>query len=167
MGFKGLIYNGVDYSDKFEISTNGKIRRKDSIKLLKTYIHKNGYEIICVSLGSRNKKKMFKIHRAVACTYLGNEKNLPEINHKDGIKTNNDISNLEWCTRKQNIHHAIKLGVFYFPENTTPKIKVRCIELDLIFKSLSEAGKFININKWRSSRWCISRCCSNDRQTHY
>ena len=55
--------------------------------------------------------KLHSIHRLVAETYIPNPNNLPEVNHKDGNKRNNDVSNLEWTTRKGNAIHSWKTGL--------------------------------------------------------
>ena len=107
--YKGLIYQGKDYSYRFEISDDGKLRNIITGTIYKTTYSKKGYEAVCVSLGSKNNCKLFKIHRCVAETFIPNPNNYPVINHKDGNKSNNHISNLEWCTHSQNAYHAFQL----------------------------------------------------------
>lgn len=78
-------------------------------KLLKKMINTSGYKAIdlCV-LG---KRKAHRIHRLIATAFIPNPLNLPCVNHKDGNKLNNDISNLEWCTYSENSTHAHKTGL--------------------------------------------------------
>ena len=74
-------------------------RKERKIQLLP-----NGYHQIHLRI---NKKlKVYYIHRLVAECFILNPENKPEVNHKDGIKTNNDISNLEWVTRSENERHS-------------------------------------------------------------
>lgn len=108
--WKSLIYN-KEIFERFEVSTDGKIRNVQTHKVYKTYINKNGYLQICVSLGNRNKKKVFRVHKAVAETFIPNLESKPEVNHKDGNKLNNCISNLEWATSSENTVHAYNTGL--------------------------------------------------------
>lgn len=103
------IWKDVDgYFGFYQISNFGRLKslyKKEEI-IIKPHIYKNGY---CrVRLWDREKRK-FKdtyIHRLVANAFLENPKNLPEINHKDENKQNNNINNLEWCDRKYNCNYG-------------------------------------------------------------
>lgn len=74
---------------------------------LKPQLNSYGYNHIVLSRGHRTRT----IHRIVAETFIPNPKKLPQINHKDGIKTNNRVENLEWCTASHNVRHAYANGL--------------------------------------------------------
>ena len=79
-----------------------------------------------VGLQKDGKLKTHRVHRLVAAVYIPNPDNKPMINHIDGNKANNNVSNLEWCTAKENTKHAIDNGLFHFntseqSANITPK----------------------------------------------
>lgn len=107
--WKTLIYRGEEYP-RFEVSNCGKLRNAITGTEYKLNIA-NGYYSVCVSLGSRNDKKLFKAHRAVAETFIPNPENKPTINHKDGNKLNNNVDNLEWATYSENTQHAFDTGL--------------------------------------------------------
>lgn len=72
-------------------------------------VAKNGYYRVGRYLGTEDgvhKKKYYHIHRMIAELFIPNPDNLPQVNHIDGNKLNNDITNLEWCTTSHNIQHA-------------------------------------------------------------
>ncbi len=64
-----------------------------------------------VMLSHNTKSKTYKVHRLVGMTFVNNPNNYPEINDKDGVKTNNFPENLEWCTTQQNIDHSNMTGL--------------------------------------------------------
>lgn len=110
--YKGLIYQGKDYSDRLEVSNFGNIRNSKTKHVYKQSVNNTtGYLGVCISLGSRDSKKLFKTHKAVAESFIPNPNNLPIVNHKDGVKTNCCSSNLEWCTHSYNGKHAYKMGL--------------------------------------------------------
>lgn len=106
--------NGLENIKGYKICSNGDVisyikrhnhnyivatepRRK-----LKPFKNKKGY--LCVDLNS----KSFRIHRLVALAFIPNPENKPQVNHIDGNKCNNNVSNLEWCTNSENQLHAFK-----------------------------------------------------------
>jgi len=75
-----------------------------------------GYKFVGLGCGKRGKKKNIAIHRLVAQAFLDNPNNYKEVNHKDGNKANNNVNNLEYCSRSQNMLHAYKLGLHKPPQ---------------------------------------------------
>lgn len=105
------IWKIIEDYPQFEVSTCGNIRRIATDKVLKLHINKQGYLVVCVSLGQRGKQKLFKIHREVAKAFIPNPENKPQVNHIDGDKLNPHVTNLEWATCSENIVHARTNGL--------------------------------------------------------
>lgn len=115
--WKTLVYQGKEYN-KFEVSTDGQIRNANTQMVYKMHLNKTGYWQVCVSLGSRKNKKIFKVHKAVAETFIPNPDNKVTVNHIDGNKQNNEINNLEWATYSENTQHATKMGLTNHAQGT-------------------------------------------------
>jgi hypothetical protein len=102
------------YEGIYEVSNLGRVKSLKRKKILidiilKPNVNKYGYKYIVLS---KNKdKKTFAIHRLVALCFIDNDKNKPCVNHINGVKTNNFVHNLEWCTYSENINHALKIGL--------------------------------------------------------
>lgn len=88
------------------VCSKGILRKR---KLLKLRQHKNhkGYQMVSL-YDSNQLKKGYSVHRLVAITYIPNVEILAQINHKDGDKQNNHVSNLEWISNTDNIRHSFK-----------------------------------------------------------
>ncbi len=97
-------WKSIKNFDRYEISNLGNVR-----KVLKGYINADGY--ISIGLTDNNGNRQTKrIHRIVCDTFIPKEIGKEIINHKDGIRDNNELLNLEWCTPQENTLHAIKSG---------------------------------------------------------
>ena len=101
----------IDYDDfiRYGISDSGRVKNLKTNKILKAEVDKDGYLKVNLYLG--DVKKHFFVHRLVAIAFIPNPNNLPQVNHINGIKTDNHPENLEWCDCQYNITHAIKTGL--------------------------------------------------------
>ena len=124
---KGFFMKEIEgYEGLYSVNKNGEVwshkKYKHKGKFLKQYKTKNGY--LTVGLSANRKRKTFLVHRIVAKAFIDNVNCYPEINHIDGDKTNNHVSNLEWVTSSYNQIHAIKNGLQKF----TDKHRMTAIE---------------------------------------
>lgn len=127
-------------------------------RIIGTKTNRLGYKE--VALCKDGKMKTVLLHRLIALHFIENPDNLPCVNHKNGIKADNRLENLEWCTKSQNTKHAYdnNLGGFRESANAgieamnkeTQYVLIRLITPDgeeLQFKSSSEAAAYLNIDK--------------------
>ena len=115
-----------NYEGIYAVTEDGKVWSYKRKKFLSPGISR-GYLI--VELHKAGKTEMRLVHRLVAETYLNNSDNLPQVNHKDENRLNNNVTNLEWCTQKYNINYSHAKAVY-------------CIELDKTFNSIKEAAQY-------------------------
>lgn len=95
----------IEFDSLYEVSFDGHIRNKVTKRVIREFAGKDGY------LRTQLHGKTTLIHRIIAAAFIQNPDDLPEVNHKDGNKRNNAVSNLEWVTRSENQAHAYKLGL--------------------------------------------------------
>ncbi|QNI20398.1 HNH endonuclease [Bacillus phage 1_ICo-2020] len=128
-----MVYNGKGYF----------LKPSRELKLQKSH---KGYYVFSVGKGKTS--KTWPVHRVVAITFIPNIANKPQINHKDGIKTNNNISNLEWCTNSENQLHAYKNGLNKRSEKAgKSKRKVICIDTNTVYDSIAECARDLGYKK--------------------
>lgn len=117
-GFEGI----------YEISNFGNLKSFKKEKngyILSNVNKKKGY--VSVILKSKELKKSTRIHRLVAETFLENPENKSQVNHINGIKNDNRLVNLEWCTSSENVNHSIRMnenqlnGMINYNQNIRPK----------------------------------------------
>ena len=103
----GAAWAGVAEAPLYEVSTDGEVRRIGTTALREQAIAGRDYAQLNLNCGGRT--KTVKTHRLVAKAFLRNDDGLPAINHLDGVKTNNHVSNLEWCTHRDNSLHSSRV----------------------------------------------------------
>jgi hypothetical protein len=119
---------------------------------LKLKENEKGY--LKVRLSKNGKAKTYRVHRIVAEAFLENPNNYKEVNHIDENKTNNNVNNLEWCTREQNIEHSIKSGSFIIRPVIQYDLQGNIIKR---YKSVSEAERETGIFKTHISKCVLGR----------
>lgn len=129
---------GIYVSDRGEV-----FRRVDGAYcLLKSRPDKQGYRIVSIR-DKDGKSHTLKIHRMVAQCFIPNPENLPYVNHKDGLKFNNNVNNLEWCTPQYNRIDALKNGLAkMYTVRVTNKLTGEVQE----YKGYKEVAEVFNCN---------------------
>lgn len=133
-------------------------------KIIKESTDKNGYLLTKLSINGI--RKTYKVHRLVASHFIDNPNNKPEVNHKNGIKDDNRVENLEWSTSKENSIHARETGLTHVGE------KIYCSKLtndDVlnIVKLRNEGKKLKEISMLYPVGFkTISKIVNGDRWSH-
>ena len=158
--------------DLYSVSDQGKIRNDKTKRLLKGGLDSDGYpQLILCKNGSRYNRK---VHRIVAESFIPNPDNKPQVNHIDGNKQNNSVSNLEWCTNQENQNHfwqnlnnedhkANRInshkGKGLLSDNPNAK-SVKRLEDGKIYKTIKEAAADLGISYIH-----IGEVCNGKRKT--
>lgn len=145
--------------------TNGKYLVSNfgrSARVLKIAKGTTGYNHFRPTINGR--KKTGYLHRQIAKAFIPNPKNLPVVNHRDGNKLNNKVSNLEWTTASENTKHAFRLGLMRgisFPRPWMRKVVLSSKDgTSKIFPSITEACRILGI-----SRTSIENCLKGRSKT--
>lgn len=133
------IWKDIAGYEGYQISNHGRVKSHyKTARILKPYLNTDGYLNIDI------KKKQYKVHRLVAEAFIPNPENLPQVNHKDENKTNNNVTNLEWCTAEYNINYSHSKQII-------------CIETGQTYSSIKDAALQLNLNSSYISNACKGR----------
>ena len=140
----------------YTLHKDGRIYSKYSQRFMKATVDVTGYPIIVLT----NKSGKFKksLHRLLAEHFLPNPDNKPQVNHKDGDKTNYTLDNLEWATAKENCQHAIQTGLTQSRDEAryTAVLKI-CLETGEVlgeYPSVTSAAKLHGIHQPNLTKVC-------------
>ena len=97
------------YEGMYCVSNFGRVKsfKRKKAMILKPFYNMDGY--LNVELRDSKSRKTISVHRLVAIAFVPNPLNKPQVNHIDEVKTNNNISNLEWVTQKENMNHGTRI----------------------------------------------------------
>lgn len=135
----------------YMVSDCGEIISLNINKPICQWVDNVGY--LQVNLRKEGKKYYKRVHRIVAETFIPNPLNLPQVNHKDGNKRNNNIDNLEWTNNKQNTLHGYQNNLYHSNKRS---IKIEVFDKNNTYintyKSIRETAEKLNINRKTLSR---------------
>lgn len=181
----------INYEGLYQVSNMGRVRSLDRWitykdgrealfkgKILHLNCNTSGY--LEVHLCKQSKGKMIGVHRLVAQSFIDNVDNLPEVDHIDGDKTNNNVTNLRWVTHLDNCNNPSTTkniskansgknnGMYGKTQSENVKQKVReanskkviCVETGKVYSSIKEAEEDMGV-----SMSSIGKCCSGKNKT--
>lgn len=166
-GFEGL----------YQVSNLGRVKSlkrayHPTESIISQKIHLVGnYKMVIVNLWKDGKNHVHRVHRLVANAFIENPNNYGYVNHIDSNSTNNDISNLEWCTAKQNADHGMRFG------RVSERVKVsskQCLEIAQMYDSkvpIKEIAKIYgithrNVYKYAKEGGCSKRSLLTSRRKY-
>ena len=162
----------VGYEGIYQVSNEGRIKRIgkyrnqvtewESNKILKPAIKNNGYMYCQLSRDNKTSPKM--VHRLVAEAFIDNPHNKPTVNHIDGNRTNNNVSNLEWATYTENNTHSLyELNNYKKGDRCNKRGSKPVLQYDLQGNFIKEYPSYREAQR-QTSIYAIDVVCRGDRQ---
>jgi hypothetical protein len=146
-----------DYEGLYQASNLGNIKSLKKNIILRQNGDNYGYMQVILYNGET--RKTGKAHRLVGKAFIENPENKPQINHKDGNKKNNHVSNLEWLTNRENKKHAIDTGLTVMsPKTREAQIaSIGKVILDtatgIYYEKVKDAASIYGVNPSTIRRW--------------
>lgn len=138
--------------DKYELFRCGKLVNIITQKEVKFYLSNNGY--MRTTLYSKNKQTTITQHRILAQNFIPNPENKTQVNHKNGVKHDNRLENLEWATPQENTIHSFSAGL---QKPTRPCKKVINTITKEIYESVTEASNCFKISRSHLSNILLNK----------
>lgn len=138
---------------KYKVSNTGEVWSKFSNRLLSNKPAKDGYHSVSVIIDGE--RRNIGTHRLVAIHFVDNPDDLPEVNHKDANKSNNNAENLEWCEHQHNMNHVSENRLH--PDSTRCCIINKTGEVEDVFRSVKFLSRKTGINTFGIKDSCEGR----------
>lgn len=165
----------------YYIDENSNVYSTLTNKVLKPGIDSKGYKQ--VNLSKNGKASTCRVHRLIATEYIPNPENKPCVNHINGVRTDNRIENLEWCTKSENAIHAYRTGLFIVTDRmkNVGRIsgKINCrkaqelnkktvlhTEYGIFYESAKEAADILGM-KYANVKYYLSKNSKNNKSLIY
>lgn len=157
----------VGYEGLYEVSNDGRVR---GVSRVRNGVKTSGMELrqnmsqryLKVKLYKDGSHRTLVVHRLVAKAFIPNPENKPQVNHINGDRTDNSVTNLEWCTASENQKHAFRTGL-KDPEDTARATRKKVLQLDMNgnvireWRSLSDAARELGLQVSNISHCCKGR----------
>ena len=176
LNYNDEVWKNVVKNSLYEVSNHGRVRKKGKFYDINSFTfckykeivpNNNGQGYLFINLFIDGKHIRKYIHRLVAEKFIANPKNLPEVNHIDGIKIHNFVGNLEWISRLGNAEHASKNGLLKSGTRSV-KSKLTNDDIDKVKYMFLSKRKCISeiMNELNVDRHCILRILEHETYIH-
>lgn len=137
----------IGYEGLYEISNIGRVKSLNKVrvngvwyneKIIRPKPNKDIYHR--VELSKNGKRRIIGVHQLIGWSFIPNPENKPNINHKNGIRNDNRVENLEWCTQKENIQHAWRTGLSKSRKGGCHQSSKAILIIDFLKNSVTSIG---------------------------